>query len=111
MKLEDLNRDSQHLLIVSTILLCIGIIMIYSASSCYAYEQYNDSAYYLKRHLMHFAFGLLLAGFLLKKDYKFLKKYTKVFLAISMAGVVIPLLPGIGREGGGAERWGKIGFI
>lgn len=111
MKLEDLNRDSQHLLIVSTILLCVGIIMIYSASSCYAYEQYNDGAYYLKRHLIHLAFGLLLAGFLLKKDYKILKKYTKAFLAISMIGLMLALLPGIGHEAGGAKRWVKLGFI
>ena len=111
MKLENLNRDSQHLLIVATILLCIGIVMIYSASSCYAYEQYNDSAYYLKRHLIHFTVGLLLAGFFLKKDYKNLKKYAKAFLAISIIGLILALLPGIGREAGGAKRWVKLGFI
>jgi cell division protein FtsW len=111
MKLEDLNRDSQNLLIVSAILLCVGIVIIYSASSCYAYEQYNDSAYYLKRHLMHFAFGLLLAWFFLKKDYRDLKKYAKLFLAISILGLVLALLPGIGREAGGAKRWVKLGFI
>ena len=111
MKLENLNRDSQQILIIASILLCIGIVMIYSASTCYAYEQYNDSAYYLKRHLMHFAFGLLFAGFFLKKDYRDLKKYAKVFLAVSILGLVLALLPGIGREAGGAKRWVKLGFI
>ena len=111
MKLENLNRDSQHLLIITTILLCIGIVMIYSASSCYAYEQYNDSSYYLKRHLVHFTFGLLLAGFFLKRDYKGLKKYAKVLLAVSLVGLVLALLPGIGHEAGGAKRWVKLGFI
>ncbi|MDP2912313.1 MAG: putative lipid II flippase FtsW [Candidatus Omnitrophota bacterium] len=111
MKLENLNRDSQYLLIITTILLCIGMVMIYSSSSCYAYEQYNDSSYYLKRHLVHFAFGLLLAGFFLKRDYKGLKKYAKVLLAISLIGLVLALLPGIGREAGGAKRWVKLGFI
>lgn len=111
MKLEDLNRDSQYLLIISTILLCIGIVMIYSASSCYAYEQYNDSAYYLKRHLIHLTFGIMLAVFLFKKEYKILKKYAKVFLVVSMVGLALALLPGIGREAGGAKRWVKLGFI
>ena len=111
MKLENLNRDSQHLLIITTILLCIGIVMIYSASSCYAYEQYNDSSYYLKRHLVHFTCGLLLAGFFLKRDYKGLKKYAKVLLAVSLVGLVLALLPGIGHEAGGAKRWVKLGFI
>jgi cell division protein FtsW len=111
MKLEDLNRDSQHLLIIATILICIGIVMIYSASTCYAYEQYNDSAYYLKRHLMHVTLGLLVARFFLKKDYKNLKKYAKVFLAISIAGLVLAFIPGISHEAGGAKRWVKLGFI
>ena len=111
MKLENLNRDSQHLLIISTILLCVGIVMIYSASSCYAYEQYNDGAYYLKRHLVHFIVGLLLARFFLQKDYRNLKKYAKVLLAVSIVGLVLALLPGIGREAGGAKRWVKLGFI
>ena len=111
MKLENLNSDSQHLLIISTILLCIGIVMIYSASSCYAYEQYNDSAYYLKRHLIHFTLGLLLARFFLKNGYKNLKKYAKVFLAVSIVGLILALLPGIGHEAGGAKRWVKLGFI
>jgi len=111
MKLENLNKDSQHILIIATTLLCIGIVMIYSASSCYAYEQYGDSAYYLKRHLMHFVFGILLARFFLKKDYKDLRKYSKVLLAVSIAGLMLALLPGIGREAGGAKRWVKLGFI
>jgi len=111
MKLENLNKDSQRLLIISTILLCIGIVMIYSASSCYAYEQYNDSGYYLKRHVIHCLLGLFLAIIFLKKDYKNLKKYAKVFLAISIVGLILALLPGIGREAGGAKRWVKLGFI
>jgi cell division protein FtsW len=111
MKLEDLNRDSQHLLIIAAILVCIGIVMIYSASSCYAYEQYYDSAYYLKRHMIHCLFGFFLAGLFLKKDYKNLKKYAKVFLAVSIIALMLALIPGIGREAGGAKRWVKLGFI
>ena len=111
MKLEDLNRDSQHLLIIASILVCVGIVMIYSASSCYAYERYSDSAYYLKRHMMHFLLGLFLANFFLKKDYKQLKKYSRIFLAISIIGLILALVPGIGREAGGAKRWVKLGFI
>ncbi|MDP2922053.1 MAG: putative lipid II flippase FtsW [Candidatus Omnitrophota bacterium] len=111
MKLEDLNKDSQHILIIAAILVCIGIVMIYSASSCHAYEQYADSAYYLKRHLIHCLFGLFLAMYLLKKDYRDLKKHAKVFLAISIFALILALLPGVGREAGGAKRWVKLGFI
>ena len=45
---------------VTVILVCIGIVMIYSASSIYALEKYKDSFFFLKRHLTFLFIGLLL---------------------------------------------------
>jgi len=109
--LENLNRESQQLLIITAILICIGIVMIYSASSYYAYEQYHDSAFYLKRHGLHCIFGGLIAAFFLKNDYKKLRRFAKLFLVISILGLILALVPGIGREAGGARRWVKLGFV
>ena len=111
MNLAELNRESQQLLIVTTILMCIGIVMIYSASSYYAYEKFSDSAFYLKRHVLHCIFGVLIANLFLKHDYKKLKRFTRVFVILSIVGLILALLPGIGREAGGARRWVKLGFI
>ena len=40
------------------VLLAIGTIMIYSASSVFAQERYHDSMYFLKRHLFFLTIGL-----------------------------------------------------
>jgi len=85
--------------------------MIYSASSYYAYEKFSDSAFYLKRHVLHCIFGVLIANLFLKHDYKKLKRFTRVFVILSIVGLILALLPGIGREAGGARRWVKLGFI
>jgi len=109
--LSDLSRESQRLLIAAAMLVCVGVVMIYSASSCYAYEQFKDSSFYLKRHLAHCVAGLALAGFFLKFDYRILKKHSKTLLFISIFCLLLALLPGIGHEAGGARRWVRIGPI
>lgn len=109
--LVGLNRESQRLLIVSTILICVGIVMIYSASSYYAYEKFNDSAFYLKRHFIHALAGMALALFFVTFDYKRLRSYSRLLLGLSLFGLVLALLPGIGHASGGAKRWVRLGFI
>lgn len=106
-----MKKDSQQLLIITTILVCIGIVMIYSSSSCYAYEKFQDSAFYLKRHIVHFVIGLILALFIAKTNYRKIKHYTKVLFALSLLSLVLVLLPGIGHEAGGAKRWFRLGVL
>ena len=104
-----MKKESHWLMIVTTALASIGIIMVYSSSSCYAYEKFYDSAYYLKRHLIHFIIGLFLAIATIRLDYRKLKGYTKPLLLLAILGLLFSFVPGIGHEAGGAKRWVKIG--
>ena len=52
-----------------------------------------------------------MAGFFIKFDYRKIRKYTKVLLGISILSLILVLLPGIGREVGGARRWIKVGIL
>lgn len=106
-----MKKEAQNLLIITTILICIGIVMVYSASSCYAYEQFHDSSFYLKKHLAHFIIGLALSAFIIKIGYKRMKEYSKILLGLSLIGLILVFLPGVGHEAGGAKRWVKLGAI
>lgn len=106
-----MKKEGQRLLIITTILICIGIVMVYSSSSWYAYEKFNDASFYLKRHIAHFIIGLVLASFVIKLDYKKIRDHTKVLLAISIFSLILVLVPGIGHEAGGAKRWIKFGAV
>ena len=108
-----MNKEAQRLLVVTTLLICIGIVMIYSSSSSYAYEKFQDSAYYLKRHMANFIIGLIFAFFVMRLDYRKIKKITKPLIILSIFSLVLVFIPGIGREAGGARRWvrfGPVGF-
>ncbi len=105
-------RDTRiNLAAVSIILVCIGIVMIYSTSAIYALENQGDSAYYLKRHLLYVFIGLFCAFFVMRADYHYLRKITKPLLLVSFFLLILVLVPGIGRQVGGARRWFRFGAI
>lgn len=100
-----------RLFMITTILIAAGVVMIYSASSIIAYENYGDSTYFLKRQLLYVILGAVLSAFVLSFDYAKLRKYIKPFLLFSITLLFLVLIPGIGHEISGARRWIRVGFI
>ena len=100
-----------NLVTISVVLICIGIVMIYSSSSIYAWERYQDSFYFLKRHLSFLGIGLLLTFLSLLIDYRELKAYARPLFWISFFLLALVLIPGLGREVSGARRWFRFKFI
>jgi cell division protein FtsW len=92
-------------------LVCIGIIMIYSASSIYALERFKDSTYFLKRHLSFIVIGAVATFWIMITDYRKLRKYARPVLLASLLMLALVLIPGIGREISGARRWFRFKFI
>lgn len=100
-----------NVFITTVILICIGIIMIYSASSIYALERYKDSMFFLRRHLVFILIGIILTFFIMAIDYRILRRYAKPLLATSLILLVLVLIPGIGREVAGARRWFRLAMF
>ncbi len=69
---------------ISVILICIGIVMIYSASSIYAWERYKDTFFFLKRHMIFLLIGAVLTFFVMAVDYKKFRKYAKPLILESL---------------------------
>lgn len=104
------STRSSIFLIVS-ILLGVGIVMIYSASAIYAYGNMGDSLYFLKRHLIYLAVGLVLMLVTMSVEIEKLRKLARPIILLSLVMLVLVLIPHIGRETSGARRWFKIGPI
>ena len=102
-----------NILAITIILICIGLVMIYSASSIYAQEKFNSGMFFLKRHVLFLFIGSALCLFILCFDYKRLKNFSKPLLIAVIFLLILVLIPGIGRSAGGAQRWfrfGRFGF-
>jgi len=94
-----------NLFTVAVILMCVGIVMIYSSSSIYALERYKDGLFFLKRHLIFMFIGAILTFIFMAVDYHKLRKIARPLLVISLVLLVLVLIPGLGREVSGARRW------
>ena len=96
------------LLVIS--LLCMGTVMIFSASYANALEFFGDSYYFAKKQIIFALFGIavmIAASYFAK--YTILEKWTVLFFA----GVLILnyLTPFIGKVTNGAPRWFPLPFI
>ncbi len=105
---EDNVPDYLILFVVLT-LMGIGLIMILSASSIRAYNLYGDSYYLFKQQLISAAIGIIVMLILMNIDYHIYKRFATIILFLTLAGLIIVLIPGIGRVAGGSRRWLGVG--
>ncbi|MBP6058386.1 MAG: putative lipid II flippase FtsW [Nitrosomonas sp.] len=97
----------QALVWSALLLLSIGLVMIYSASIAIAEAQFGaDRAYhYLLRHSIYLAVGLILGFIAFQVPMQVWQKYASyLFMAITLL-LVLVLVPGIGHEVNGSQRW------
>lgn len=99
------------LLISVMLLIGIGLVAVYSASSILAEARYGDHYYYLKRQTIFCLFGVMLMILAKNINYLFYRKLVYVLLGLVFLLLILLLVPGLGIKVGGAQRWIKFGFI
>jgi cell division protein FtsW len=101
------------LLLTATLcLLAFGVVMVFSASSTTSLlGESGDSAYYLKRTALFGIAGLLLMRVLSLHGARVAKALTPTILVVSIGLLVLVLVPGIGVQANGAQRWIGAGLI
>ncbi len=90
-------------------LLAFGLIMVYSASVVTAYTAYRNQYYYLIRQAAYAVVGLGAMVLLMRLDYHRLRAVSLPGLVLSLVLLAVVLLPGLGTEVYGAQRWLRVG--
>jgi len=94
------------LLTVTMCLLAAGAVMVYSASSARdLLAGGGDGTGYLLRCVGFGALGVVLMHVLSKRGLDLVRRYTPLLLTLSFVLLLVVLLPGIGVEVNGANRW------
>ena len=108
-----MNKDKIDfwLLLVVILLLGIGTMMVFSASSASAYTKSADSTAYdiLKSQIGFALLGVLTMGVVSKISYKLIGRFTFLFYGVSLVLLGLVLTP-LGRTYNGARRWLGIGI-
>ncbi len=99
---------------VVVLLLCLGLVMVYSASIALPdnprFARYSPS-YFFVRQLMAVGIGLAAALVVTQLPMKFWERIAPWLLVAALTMLVIVLIPGIGKEINGARRWIPLGFM
>lgn len=99
------NKMDFVLFITVLILLSLGVVMVLSASAPSALSTTGKSYTYFIRQFGFAVFGVFAMLFVSKIDYRFYKKYYWAVYIVSVAILLLVLVPGLGREVKGATRW------
>src|SRR6056300_607807 len=86
-------------------LLAWGTIMIYSTSAVYAGLRYDNSYYFLQRHLVHIILGFGVIALATLTPYHRWRDWLPLMMLIMLVMLVMVLIPGIGHEVKGGRRW------
>lgn len=103
-----LNNPVNHfyMMILSTaILVVLGLIMVFSASSIHAIDTKGYAFAVALRQFIFLAAGVPFAIILATRPVDFWNRFAKFGLAISLALVTIVMIPGVGKEVNGNRNW------
>ncbi|MFH1847380.1 MAG: putative lipid II flippase FtsW [Candidatus Omnitrophota bacterium] len=100
-----MNNDAKIILITVTILIMLGIVMIYSSSAVYSYIKYDDSAFFIKKQMLYLAVAISFMVLGMSLPVNGIKEHARGLLVFFILLLIAVLIPSIGREIGGARRW------
>ncbi|HKI60740.1 MAG TPA: putative lipid II flippase FtsW [Mariprofundaceae bacterium] len=86
-------------------LIGFSVLMVYSASLSVAEIRYHDSLRIIRHWLMYIPVGLLIMWWLSRVEITWWRAIALPILGLSLLLMVAVLVPGLGKEINGAQRW------
>ena len=103
-----LNSPVNHfyMMIISTaVLVVLGLIMVFSASSIHAIDTKGYASAVVLRQFVFLAFGLPFAIWLARLPLQYWSLIARIGLVASIFLVAIVMIPGVGKEVNGNRNW------
>ncbi len=100
-----LDRYRRLFIVNITIIMIIGIIMVYSSSYMYAKELYGTPFYYIIKQITFSLFGIFMVFIVSKTKKSFWYKYARNINIFMTCLLLLTLFPYIGTSVKGAHRW------
>jgi cell division protein FtsW len=99
------------ILLLYLVLICLGLVMVASASIGIADQQTNDPFFYAKRQFLRILLSLVLLWFACRIPLSFWNRNGMMLMLGSIILLGIVLIPGVGHTVNGATRWLNFGLF
>ncbi len=99
------------LLFTVLVLLAIGTVMVFSASSYNALYYKNNKYHFLIRQVIWGVIGIVSMLVFSNIDYRRIAQSSPILMVISTVLLVLVLIPGIGSNINGSNRWFNFGYF
>ncbi|MBQ6986296.1 MAG: putative lipid II flippase FtsW [Oscillibacter sp.] len=93
------------------LLTAVGLVMLLSASFPYAYYKMQDPTYFFRFQGLFALTGICFMLMASRVNYQRLRGAAKLLMIVSIALLVLVLIPGIGRVSHNARRWIAVGNL
>jgi cell division protein FtsW len=102
------GRIDPWLLVIVMALICIGLVMVYSASSFVSAQLYGDASYFFQKQLLWVIIGIPVMLITMRIDYRHWRRFSLVGMVILLP-LLILVLTRFGSGAYGASRWLAVG--
>ncbi len=109
--MEQTKKLLTTFLTIIALLVIVGFIFIYSASSVYALESSGNAGFFVRKQVIGLILGLIGIGIIVLLPLDLIQKLSPFLFLGSLLLTYATLLPGIGVMLNGSHRWLSIGGI
>ena len=99
------TKADKTILFLALGLLIFGLIMIMSTSNIIGFKVYNDSYYFVKRHLFFMFVGAVFFLIAYNTPHKLWRNYSLHIWLVAIFMVLLTYIPHVGSIAGGSSRW------
>ncbi len=92
-------------------LVFIGLVFVFSSSFAISQELHGNTRHFAIRQLIGAGLGLVAFGVLSRIDYRVWQRLSGIIITAAILLLFAVLIPGIGHEENGAQRWIQIGSL
>lgn len=86
-------------------IICIGIVMVSSASISISDGMYGHPFFFMGRQILYLVLGTTMGCILLSLPTSQLQKWGILMMGLSLILLILVLVPGIGKSVNGSRRW------
>ena len=105
LKNKKIASVDKYLSFIVPLLIVFGLVMLFSASLAVSQSNFGEPYHYVRGQIFGLIFGLFLFFLFFKIDYHFFKKYSFLFLILSVTLLILVFVPGLGNEYGTSRSW------